>query len=469
MNANVRSTAGSEPYPPRREPPKAMPPRAHLAVISEFQSDAVALEERPPPHVARAALYGILALLAAAVLWASLASVDEVVIAPGKLITTEPTIVVQPLETSIIRSIDVAAGDVVKAGQTLARLDATFSQADVDQLAAKFQAFDAQVKRMEAELAGRDYTREAGPSSDEALQQALFVQRRAFYDAQLQNFDQQIAGQASVIASGKDQQGILRARRDNLTRIETARETLYEKEVGSLVSLLSTRDSRLDVDANIAALEGKAAEAEHVLAKLGADRQAFIEDFRRATMEKLVDIRNQRDAVGEDLKKMRLRRTMVALTAPADAVVLDLAQRSIGSVVREAEPIVTLVPLNVPLEAEVSINARDIGRVEVGDAARIKFDAYPFQKFGTAEGQIRTISRDAFAPSQQEAAADRSALPYFRGRVAILRNDLKAGGEPVRLMPGMAVSAELKVGRRTVMSYFLYPIVRGLDSAIREP
>ena len=166
---------------------------------------------------------------------------------------------------------------------------------------------------------------------------------------------------------------------------------------------------------------------------------------------------------------MELRRNMVILTAPADAVVLDLAHRSIGSVVREAEPIVTLVPLDVPLEAEVTINARDIGRVEVAKEARLKFDAYPFQKFGTASGKIRTISRDAFTPEQQAETAGAAALPFFKARVLLGNTRLGGSGEPVRLLPGMAVTAEIKVGRRTVMSYFLYPVMRGLEDSIREP
>ena len=119
----------------------------HRQVIAAFQSDAVELEERVPPRIARLTLYGVTALIGSAVLWASLSSMDEVVIATGKLITTKPTIIVQPLETSIIRSIDVSTGDVVHAGQTLATLDATFSQSDVEQQRAKFAAFDAQVKR----------------------------------------------------------------------------------------------------------------------------------------------------------------------------------------------------------------------------------------------------------------------------------------------------------------------------------
>ncbi|HWK68787.1 MAG TPA: HlyD family type I secretion periplasmic adaptor subunit [Rhizobiaceae bacterium] len=438
-------------------------------VIAEFHPDAVELEERVPPRTARLTLYGVTALIAAALLWASLSSIDEIVVAPGKLITTQPTIIVQPLETSIIRSIDVAAGDVVKAGQTLATLDATFSQSDVEQQRVRFAALEAQVKRMDAELAGTDYAAIAGGSRDEQLQLQLFEQRRAFRLAQLANFDEQIAGQAAAIASGKEEQSILKSRREGLVQIEAARESLYKNETGSLLTLLGSRDARLEVEANLAQLEGKAVEAGHALAKLKADRQAFIEDFRRATVEQLVEAKSQRDTVGEELKKMELRRNMVALTAPADAVVLELAQRSIGSVVKEAEPIVTLVPLDVPLEAEVSITARDIGRVQKEDEVRIKFDAYPFQKYGTASGWIRTISRDAFSPEVKDAAAGAAPLPFFRARVRLGDTRLAGWGGPVRLLPGMTVSAEIKVGRRTVISYFLYPLIRGLDDSIREP
>ncbi|AIC31641.1 MULTISPECIES: HlyD family type I secretion periplasmic adaptor subunit [Rhizobium] len=439
--------------------------------IAEFQSDAVELEERAPPRVARMTLYCVTALIASAIIWASVSSVDEVVIAPGKLVTTQPTIVVQPLETSIIRTIEVKAGEVVHAGQTLATLDATFSQADVGQLRAKLAALDAQVKRLEAELTGKDYSEIAGNTPDEQLQLQLFGQRRAFYMAQLQNFEQQIAGQSSVLKANRNQEAVLNDRRDNLSQIEATRKKLYDTESGSLLTMLGSRDARLDVEADITAVRGKADEAAHTYAKLLADRQAFIEDFRRAAMEQLVELRSQRDMAGEELKKLELRRNMVALTAPADAVVLDLAQRSVGSVVREAEPVVTLVPINVPLEAEVSINTRDIGRVAVGKEARIKLDAYPFQKYGTASGEVRTISQDTFLTGQQEQTATPSqpAAPFFKARILLADTRLNAADVPVRLLPGMTVSTEIKVGNRTVISYFLYPLLRGLDNAIREP
>lgn len=467
---STRAARSVEKRPVAVEAPRAkvIPLRELSPIIAEFQPDAVELEERIPPGTARMALYGVTALIGAAVLWASLSSIDEVVVAPGKLVTTEPTIIVQPLETSIIRSIEVRTGDVVRAGQTLATLDATFSQSDVDQQRGKFAALNAQVKRLEAEVEGVDYSAVAGSSPAERLQALMFVQRRAFHLSQLKNFDQQIAGQYAAITGSKDQEAILSNRRDGLVQIEQARETLYERETGSLLNLLGSRDARLDVESTLAQLRGAEVAARHMLAKLEAERQAFVDDFRRLTVEQLVDLTSQRDAVGEEVKKMELRRNMVALTAPADAVVLDLAQRSIGSVVREAEPIVTLVPLNVPLEAEVSITTQDIGRIEVADEARIKLDAYPFQKFGTTSGTVHTISRDAFAADPQDRSASARA-PYFKARVLLGDKRLEVNGEPVRLLPGMTVSAEIKVGRRTVISYFLYPLIRGLDESIREP
>lgn len=436
--------------------------------VSEFQPDALALEERVPPRVTRLALYGVTGLLVAAIVWASLSWIDEMVVAPGRIVTTKPTIVVQPLETSIIRSINVAPGDVVKAGQLLARLDPTFTEADMAQQENKLAALDAQVERMEAELAGRDYTAMAGSTVDERLQAKLFGQRRAYYTAQLQNYGQQIAGLDASIESNDQQQVILADRRTALVRIEDAREQLYENRTGSLLNFLTSKDERLAVDASLVQMQGQVAESRHTMAKLAADRQAFIEDFRRATMEKLVDARSQRDAVREELKKMELRRDRVALEAPEDAIVLDLAQRSIGSVVREAEPIVTLVPLDAPLEAEVSISTRDIGKVAAGDEVRVKFDAFPFQKFGTADGTLSTISHDVL-PADDKNAGGPPSPPVFKARIPLGATMLRGLREPVRLLPGMTVTAEVKVGRRRVISYFLYPLLRGLDESIREP
>jgi HlyD family secretion protein len=438
------------------------------AMVSEFQPDAVALEERPPARLAFATLYLLTFLIAATVFWASVSHVDKIVVSRGKLINTKPNLVVQPLETSVIRSIDVSVGDSVKKGQQLALLDATFTKSDVGQLEAKSNAFESRMARLEAELAGKDFPLKDTARADEILEVRVFQQRKAFYDAQVRNFEEAVSRADANLATSISERDVLRQRFDRVKEIENMRAELIARQSGSRLNLLVSEDARLSVEASLAKLDGSIVELRHAIEKAQAERQAFIEEFRRTSIEQLVETRNLHTAAAEELKKASLRQSMVVLTAPADAVVLDAAQRSIGSVVREAEPLFTLVPLDVPIEAEVNIEARDIGLVSIGQPVRVKFDAFPYQEFGTASGKLRTISSDAFSPELSADRKDPSASLFFRARVEL--TDVKLRNVPdVRLIPGMSVAAEIKSGDRSVISYFLYPLLRGLNESIREP
>ena len=137
--------------------PNAGKEQREIPVATEFQSDSIEIERRPPPVVSRVTLYGLTLLIISAVTWASLSQMDEIVTAQGELVTTQPTIIIQPLETSIIRSLDVKPGDLVRKGQTLATLDPTFSEADFNQQRARHATLNAQIARLEAELSGTDY------------------------------------------------------------------------------------------------------------------------------------------------------------------------------------------------------------------------------------------------------------------------------------------------------------------------
>jgi hemolysin D len=463
--------AKTEIVPPKTAKPPALRivPLEKTPIISEFQADAIELEERVPPRLARLTLYAVVMLLGCAVLWASVSVIDEIVVAPGKLITTRPMLVVQPLETSVIRSINVKVGDTVHAGQTLAMLDPTFATADTEQLEGRIQGFDAQIDRIVAELAGQSYVAPRGARADEILQAQLSGQRKAFYDAKLHDFDTQIAHAEATRTAGREEETVLVKRIDGLREIDRMRETLVGKGAGSRLSYLQGHDLSLDIEATLDRIRGNQLETTQTLEQVRAERQAFIEDFRRTSMEDLVELRDKRAAAAEELKKARLRKAMAVLTAPADAAVLDIAQRSIGSIAREAEPLFTLVPLNVPLEAEVLVAAKDIGYLALDDQARIKFDAFPFQKHGTVSGRVRTISHDAFAPDSRVDEKEHGPAPFYKVRLEL--GDLKLHSVPqdFRFIPGMTIQAEIKAGRRSVISYFLYPLLRGLDESFHEP
>ena len=442
--------------------------RPRPALVAQFQSDAIEVEERTPPRIARLTLYSVVGLILAAVTWASVSHVDMIVTAQGKLITTRPNLVVQPLETSVIREIHVRAGDVVNRGDALATLDPTFSQADLDQLRTRVAAFDATINRLKAELGGYDYVVTDPANSDDVLQGKMFAQRRTFYETQLRNFDAQIASARANLKTGQDEEAVLVQRLETTTSIETMRGTLMAKEVGSRLNLLLSRDARLEVDSNLSRVRGSLVDYAHKVEKARADQQVFVEEFRKTDYQDLVETIGKRNSAAEDLKKVELRRQLIMLKAPADAIVLEVASRTVGSVVREAETLFVLVPRDVPLQAEVNVEGKDIGQVAVGQPVRIKFEAFPFQKYGTGTGTVRVVSQDTFMPDPKSEGAHRMPAPYYRVLVDITDTKLRLQPERIQMIPGMAVTAEMKVGRRSVISYFLYPLLRGLDESIRE-
>jgi hemolysin D len=446
-------------------------------IISEFQPDAIEIEERAPRRTTRITLYTVAALVVAAVVWASLSTVDEIVTAQGKLTTTQPNLVVQPLETSVIREIHAAVGDSVHRGQALATLDPTFPKADVDALRTRIAALNAAIERLEAELDARDFVAPDPANPEDAVQARLFRQRKGYYESSLTNYDAQLASLQAELQTNKSEEVLTGQRLGTLRSIEAMRSELMQAETGSRLNFLLSQAARLEVEDSLSHMRGDQVDLTHKLEKTRAERQVFIEDFRRTALQDLVDTLAKRNAAAEDLKKAELRQHMVVLTSPMDAIVLLIAHRSIGSVVREAETLFSLVPRDAPLQAEVNVDSKDIGEVTVGQPVRLKFDAFPFQKYGTASGVVRVISQDSFTP---EAGGDtpggapseethRPPHPFYRVLVDV--SDMRLRGLPrqFQMLPGMTLTAEMKVGRRSVISYFLYPLLRGLDESIREP
>ena len=436
--------------------------RAVSRLILEFQSDSRVIEEGPVPAPARLTLYALLAFIVVAIAWAALSLVDQVVVARGKLITTASNIVVQPLETSIVRSIDVRAGDIVRKGDRLGTLDQTFTEADAEQLRTRIDSLGAQARRLQAEIEGQMYKPPVSATPDEKLQEIIASKRQQQYDARTDAFDKQIGRAEAGIRTKRADQTALNQRLTVAREVETMRGALFAKEVGSRLQQLEAQSMRLQIERDLQLSANEILELQQEIARTRAEREAFIQDWRQKTAEELVSARRDLDGAERQLDKAKRRNALVDLMAPADAIVLEVAQRSVGSVLREAEPLFTLVPIDVPIEAEVSIDARDIGLVRAEAPVRIKLDAYPFQKHGTLEGTVRTITEDSFTEKE-------SAQAFYRARVTLTSITLRSVLDSYRLIPGMTVSAEIKSGERSVLSYFLYPLIRGLDESIREP
>jgi HlyD family type I secretion membrane fusion protein len=431
-------------------------------VVNEFQLDTVEIETRPDPLAARATLLTLAAFLLCAIVWMSLTRLDRVVSATGTIISTAPNIVVQPLEPATIRSIEVKVGDMVKAGSVLARLDPTFAEADVDQIEARIASLDAAIARLEAEQAKTPYALAAKPTEYAQLQHAIWRERQTEYAAQMRLFDERAARARAAIAAITREREQLQQNLKITREVEDMRVELEQNKTGSRLNSLIARSTRISMERELTKLENDLIESRHELEAIEAERAVYQRRRDSETVQELVTKRDERASLAEQRVKAQRRKEMVRLTTPVDAVVLEIAERSVGSVVKDAEPLFRLVPLDSPLEVEANIEARQIGNVAVGDPVQIKLDAFNYMEHGVAHGTVRVLSSDSFTHKDGSA-------PFYRSRIEIIDMDLTNMPETFRLIPGMPLTAEIKVGRRSIMNYLLRPVVRSFDEGLREP
>lgn len=436
------------------------------AAVGAFQKDTEAIQNAPDPFLARITLHLLALFVIGLVSWASLSHLDKIVVAQGKIISVETNVMVQPLEMAVIKKVLVRPGDVVRKGDVLATLDPTFTQADVQQLESRLANAEALIARLEAEHDGKPYY---VPTEDRygygTLQQALWSERRAQYQSQMQNYEERLARLQSNVTKYEMDRVHLNERLKVVREIENMRSSLLATQVGSKLNLLQATSDRIDIERNLVLNQNELQGNRHDLQAQLAERDVFIQQWSGKIIEELTSQRNEREALREQLTKARKRQSLVQLDAPVDAIVLEVSPKAAaGSVAKEAEPLFTLVPVGSALEVEASIDARDLAFVQIGDKVRVKLEAYPYMQHGALDGEVETISEDSFSSKDNG-----NGVLFYRARIKLLTTTLDNVPSNFRLIPGMPLSADIKVGERRIITYFLRPILRGVDESLREP
>jgi len=430
-----------------------------------FKPDAAAIEEAPVPLSAHIALYTVLALLIIAILWSIFGSVDRIVVAPGKVATRTPMIVMQPFTTSRILQVDVKAGDHVRKGQVLVVFDPAFAQADVASLLQKVETLTAQTERLEAELDGKRFSSRAGDSASRLIQAQIFDQEMSDYQAEMKQRDSrlgQIDSQLKVDAASLP--GI-RSQLEMAHRMVAIQQSLRAQQAAAELDVMRAQSNAIDSDIKLKNTLGDAAKLSQQRAETLQERQAYIEKWRGDHNQQLVKARQDLTEAAETLNKARRMKDFTRIVAPVSGTVLEVADRSVGSVLREAETLITLVPDGADLYVEANTPSRDVSYVKIGDKVRVKLEAYPFQQFGTLNGILDVIGADSVSLKQDDP---HNEMVYrVQVRVTDSLSDLATRG--IRIRPGLVASAEIKTGKRSVASYVLNPILRTADESLREP
>ncbi len=424
----------------------------------EFQADLDRLVAEPAPLILR--IWPLLGagFLVALVTLASLVQLDVVVTARGRISADAPPAILAPMSRAVLRQLLVHPGDRVAKGQLLARLDPTLPEADRAALQAQRTALSAQAARLEADLSGQPM---AADTPDLALQAQVQSQRAGLATAQRAQL--QAARDAAADAlSAEGQAGAGLADRLSIAReVEAMRVHLAASQTGSRLAALEAELARIDAEEALNQHQARLKDLKARLAGAEAALSAYDSDRRRADLEALAALRPQIADLDEALSKANRLAALSDLVAPGPGVVISVATGGEGSALTEGTPVVVLVPTDVPLVAEVAIRSSEAGSVAPGDLVDLKIDAFPWRRHGALTGRLIDVSSASFTP-EGAVEAQHPARITFAGAL----HDLPEGAG---LLPGMTLEADVKTGTRSILDYFLDPLLRGLNEALREP
>ena len=471
LSLRERLPRGNNPRGTARREPEAMP----LAVL-EFQSPTAAIIATPVPRMAGYTNYFVTALVFALLLIAGTMHTDKIVSANGELVSSAPNSTIQAFNaTSIVQSIDVHAGELVSRGQLLATLNPTYATADLTSLTQQQQLYSAEVAQLQAQENGQPYVPDAtNPQS--ALQEQTYNQQVGQYNFTMQDYAQKISELKTEIQGYNGQAAYYRQRLGIATNVENMRKSLQKMQVGSKLDTLAATDERVNIQAELSnALSSAAADA-RLLAAQRAKRAGYAEQWKAAISQQLATAIDNLAQAQQQLTKARLADQLVALTAPQDAIVQSIASVSAGSILQAGQTLMELAPMDAPLTVEADIQADESGYVHVGNRVNIKFDTLPFLQFGTARGTVVSISPESFNPLDQQAAATNGApLPgtprtlYYKAEIALDVLNLHNVPPGFRLVPGMPLEADMMVGTRTILGYFLQQMMPVAYNSMHEP
>ena len=440
--------------------------------LLEFQLPSTAIVNAAVPRSARGIVWVVASMVGALIAAMAVIPIDQVVTARGIVVSGSPTILVQPLETAIVRAIEVHEGQEVRAGQLLARLDPTFAAADLATLEAQVQSLDAEVARLRAEADSKPFTY-GGADANWLLQAAIYGHRAAEFEAKVENYDRRVEELSAGIERSRSDAAAYTQRLGVARIIEGMRGQLEAKAAGSKLNTLMATDSRVEMERALANAKQTEEGAKREQDALVSDRAAYIRGRQAEISQKLSKEVVKANDAREQLSKAQLRRQLVELRSEADGVVQSVSKVSVGSVMQPGQQFITLVPVNAPLEIEANIFGHDNGFVHVEDRAAIKFDTFPYTQYGMADGRVRIVSPDSFT-AQSEARNPTSTVPvttsepFYRSRISIERVGLH-NIDGFRIEPGMPVTVDIMVGKRTVLQYLLGLVLPIAHEALREP
>lgn len=453
----------------------------HLPLLEadplDFSPPLLRLQGKPPNPLGQRVLWVLLIFLAALLVWATFGQLDIVAVAEGKLIPQSYVKIVQPAEAGIVKQILVKEGDSVRAGQVLMQMDTLIAEADTKSLTADAARKRLSIRRIDAELANQPIRIETDDPPDLAREiEAQYRANRVALSAALGEERARLTKAQQELAAATQVKQKLEATIPHYRAQDKAFEKLAKDGFAGSIMTSDKKRERIEKEQELETQGHLIASAEASIAQ-SKKRLAQIEaDVRQKLYTEKNDLTGQLDKLTQEVTKQAHRQALMELKAPQDGTVKDLATHTAGTVVQPGTVMLTLVPKDDMLRAEVWVSNEDIGFVHPGQEVKLKFAPYPFQRYGMAYGVVETISADAAEQNTQGnnsavATTDSTGKPQplrYKALINLKAMYLTVDGERFSLSAGMQTNAEILLGTRSVLEYLLSPVQKAWHEAGRE-
>ena len=405
-----------------------------------------------------------LLFVVAFVSWTSIATVDEVTRASGKIIPSHQIQKVQYLEGGTVTEILIREGDFVKKGQPLIKIDSTGFTTKFQENKIKLSELRAKGARLKAQIKGKNISFEAQIKKEfpdiVREETSLFKSSVAQLQHKIDILKEQLKQRESEIKEAKNRRGELARRYELISKEIKLTKPLVDKRLVSEVEFLKLKRQASEIEGDLDAsklsiprLQSKINEAKKSIkeARLGFSNKA-----KKEYNEVISEI--ARIEQTEALLKGKVYKAV--LRSPVDGTVKQLLANTVGGVVHPGRDVLEIVPLEDSLIAEVNIRPSDIAYLHNDQEAIVKFSAYDFSIYGGLHGKIIHISADTITNEKGES--------YYLVRVVTEKSFLGIAGKPLKIMAGMTVTVDILTGKKTILDYIMKPILKAKHNALRE-
>ena len=422
----------------------------------EFKPVLSEIEDSPVSPLGRFTFWIIVAIMIVTVLWLTIGKVDIVVSARGLIIPDGEAKIIQPLDTGVISKIPVKEGDFVKQGQVLMEIDPAVTEPELESVRKNLEDTLLEIKRLNASAEGNAFDTANETSETAAIQQNL-------YNASMSAMRNKIEAKKIDLSKTQDNLNAVKAELSAKKQILGAKKD-QEERMKNVLDVIAYDDYQ-NILNEIKILNAEITKLNYQIKELNSKKvqtlkeiNAIEDEFKAQSLEKLADKTKTANELKSNAEQIIFRNTKQTIVSPCDGYVDKLFIHTIGGVVTPAQQLLALTPVNTPLLIKTTVLNQDIGFVKEGMRVSVKIDTFNFQKYGMIEGKVKTVSKNSIE--------DEKLGPVYEVYIIPLTHTLKVEGKNENIRTGMSLTAEINVGKRRIIEFFIYPLIKYLDEGM---